>query len=76
MSRAQDRRSTGSLWWVAVAAAPLVGLAWWGVARALAVRRAGADGTSEALDRGRAGAARAHAHEGRRRCGDRGTRPE
>lgn len=50
MSGKTSRRAAGSFWWV-VAAAPLVGLTWWGIARVTAVRRARVEGTAESLDR-------------------------
>ncbi|GAB2521978.1 hypothetical protein [Nocardiopsis aegyptia] len=66
MSSTRERRTTGSLWWAAVVAAPLVGLAWWGAARARAVRRARADGTLDTLDRDRITAVREERRRGRR----------
>lgn len=69
MSRTTDRRAGGPFWW-AVAAAPLLGLAWWGTARALAVRRARAEGRMDELDRIRrqaaAGGPRSRRREGGR----------
>lgn len=49
MNRSTGRRVIGAFWW-AVAAVPLVGFTWWGIARMVAVRRARSEGTVESLD--------------------------